>query len=275
MKPSARAAFALALASAGVARAQAEPPATVPLAACARLYDEVVHDDVVDYAAVAAHPDRDACRRALAEAPAPTARTPAAAAIAFWSDAYNLLTLLAIAEDPQRWSVRQDGRALFRDRVFTVAGLRLTLDQIEHEQLAAHAKDPRVEFLLSCGARSCSLLPRGLLSTRAAPGSDAALAAAMAEGMRRWFARPDNLRVRRQHDGGVVEVGQLLQTDWHGGDFERAGTPLVALVARALEDRGGADDRAAAADLRRGALKLAIRPYDWRLNRARRVFWLP
>ena len=94
----------------------------------------------------------------------------------------------------------------------------------------------------------------------------------MQDGMRRWFARADNLRVRR--DASVVEIGQLLQLDWHGGDFERAGTPVIELVARALETRLPPDPDAAR-DLRAGRLHLSIRPYDWRVNRLRRVYLLP
>ena len=241
--------------------------ATAPLAPCQRLYSEVVFDGTVDYARVAAHPERPACARALAMATPPRARS---AAIAFWADAYNLLTILAIADEPARWSPQQDGKALFRDRTFDIAGRTLTLDQIERDQIGPQTGDPRVEFLLSCGSRSCALLPSKLLSAELGESApEAAIDAAMADGMRRWFARPDNLRVRRQ--AGVVEIGQLLQLDWHGGDFVRAGTPLASLVANVLEER----DSEAARDLREGRLRLQFRPYDWRVNRLRRVHALP
>jgi hypothetical protein len=259
------------LALAGLFSSRAALANTDALAPCARLYAAVVFDGAVDYAKVTAHPDRAACERAIAEAPPPDAKTPADA-VAFWADAYNLLSMLAIADDPARYSPRQDGKLLFRDRVFVVAGQSMTLDQLEHDRLAAHTHDPRVEFLLSCGSRSCSLLPARLLSAGSTTG-DAAMDAAMVEGMRRWFARGDNLRVVRQD--GVVEVGQLLQRDWHGQDFERAGTSLVELVAHALEERNGVGERVAAADLRAGRLKLRVRPYDWRVNRVRKVFALP
>jgi hypothetical protein len=248
-----------------------------PLDACARLYADSVHGDgSVDYARVAAHADRDACSRALADGPAPPAGAPRMLTLTFWADAYNLLTMLAIAEEPQRWGAQQDGKSLFHDRRFTVAGQRMTLDELERDRLAGRAADPRVEFLLSCGSRSCALLPQRLLSAgpaAGAPTNPTGIDQAMREGMRRWFARSDNLRVRR--DLGVVELGQLLQRDWHGQDFERAGTPVVELVARALEDRAGPGDAEAARALRAGQLRLKIRPYDWRVNRARRAYLLP
>jgi hypothetical protein len=226
---------------------------------------------------VAKHPDRDACARAIAEAQPPAASVPKQDAIAFWADVYNLVTILAIAEDPTRWGPQQDGKILFRDRRFAIAGRQMTLDELEHDKLMGPStgNDPRVEFLLSCGSRSCALLPNRLLSAGTASRHDGenGLDAALREGMRRWFARPENLRVRR--DRGTVEIGQLLQADWHGADFEKAGTPVVELVAHALEERKGTGDVEAAADLRRGALKLAIRPYDWRANRLQRLYVLP
>ena len=108
---------------------------------------------------------------------------------------------------------------LFRDRVFDVAGQKLTLDQIERDKIGTLTRDPRVEFLLSCGSRSCALLPPDVMAqisdSPEVKGSAQPFDDAMADGMRRWFSRPDNLRVDRTR--GVVEIGQLLQLDWHGG----------------------------------------------------------
>jgi Protein of unknown function, DUF547 len=265
-----------------VLAASARATATVvALEPCARLYADVVFDGAVDYAKVAAHPDRAACQRAIAEATPPDDKTPESAAVAFWADAYNLLSMLAIAEDPSRYSARQDGKILFRDRIFTVAHQRMTLDQLEHDRLGARTKDPRVEFLLSCGSRSCALLPGKLLST--SNNDQSRLDAAIVDGMRRWFAREDNLRVVRASDGTVsVEIGQLLQQDWHGQDFERGGHSLMELIASALDARAQSSDpvaaiaaKEAAAGLRSGRLKPTIRAYDWRVNRVRKVFALP
>ena len=74
-----------------------------------------------------------------------------------------------------------------------------------------------------------------------------------------------------RRDRGVVEVGQLLQDDWHGSAFARAGLPVRELVAQSLAET----DPTAAADLRAGKLRMSIRPYDWRTNRLRRALFLP
>ncbi len=229
-------------------------------ARCGALYQRVVFNGLVDYERLGHDPDRAACRAALEQAD--LARASVNERLAFWANAYNMLTLLGLVDEPARWSPQQAGDSLFRDRRFLVAGRRLTLDEIEHQELASLTRDPRVEFLLSCGARSCAPLPPKLLVGDG-------LEAAMELGARRWFARRDNLRVDR--DAGTVEIGQLLAPDWHGGDFERAGIPLVELVARFL----GARDPAAAADLKKGRLRLVFRPYDWRMNRLPRAYPLP
>jgi hypothetical protein len=228
-------------------------------ASCGALYERVVFNGLVDYERLGRDPGRERCREALARADLTHASV--AERVAFWANAYNLLSMLAIAEEPERWSPMQGGQALFRDRVFDIAGRSMTLAD-EEKELAKVTRDPRVEFLLSCGARSCALLPSKLV---AADGIEAA----MELGARRWFARRDNLRVDR--DAGVVELGQLLAPDWHGGDFDRAGTPLVSFVARFLS----ATDPKAAEALSAGRLRLVFRPYDWRVNRLPRAYPLP
>ena len=79
---------------------------------------------------------------------------------------------------------------------------------------------------------------------------------AMTSGLRRWFDAPGNLRVN--HTERVVEVGQLLQLDWHGAEFERAGLGLTRLIATMLKDR----DPIASDALLAGRYRLAFRPYE-------------
>lgn len=99
-----------------------------------------------------------------------------AAATAFWLNLYNAFTVLSLRENPDAY--RRRGR-FFRQRVFRVAGRRLSLDDIEHGLLRgsrikwslgylrkpvvnrwekAHRlyhTDYRIHFALNCGAASC------------------------------------------------------------------------------------------------------------------------
>jgi hypothetical protein len=226
------------------------------LAACRALLEHV-HDDVVDYNGLASDPKRPQCEHALADARPD--RLPNREALAFWINAYNLATLTLVATNTSRWSVKQDGRAVFADEHARVAGRRLTPDDIEHHQIARLTSDPRIEFVLSCATRGCGLLPRELVSPRN-------LDRLLDEGESRFFARPWNLEVDRE--GRRVWTSQLLAPDWAGGAFLRAGQPVEQVVARHLPDP---DARA----LREGRLRLAFRPYDWRLNRLRAGYGLP
>jgi hypothetical protein len=226
------------------------------LAAC-RAMLEHVHDDGVDYRGLASDPKRPECEHELADARPD--RLPKREALAFWINAYNLATLTLVAANASRWSVRQDGRAVFADERARVAGQRLTPDDIEHEKIARLSSDPRIEFVLSCATRGCGLLPRELVSARN-------LDRLLDEGESRFFARPWNLEVDRH--GRRVWTSQLLAPDWAGGAFLRSGQPIEQVVARHLPEP---DARA----LREGRLRLGFRPYDWRLNRLREGYGLP
>lgn len=98
------------------------------------------------------------------------------ARLAFWVNVYNAATQGALVEDPEQYD---DRRTFFSSPVVTVAGERLSLDDIEHGILrrsypkfglgyvpnplcrgfekrhAPGERDPRIHFALNCGAESC------------------------------------------------------------------------------------------------------------------------
>jgi hypothetical protein len=98
--------------------------------------------------------------------------------VAFWTNIYNAATQRALADEPDRYESR---REFFSTPLVTVAGRRLSLDEIEHgilrrsynkltlgyvrsprrlrdrftERHAPGERDPRVHFALNCAANSC------------------------------------------------------------------------------------------------------------------------
>lgn len=96
--------------------------------------------------------------------------------LAFWINVYNAVTQHVLAAEPDRYD---DPRAFFSAPLVTVAGTRLSLDDIEHgilrrsyskftlgyvrspfrkpfcERHELTARDPRIHFALNCGAESC------------------------------------------------------------------------------------------------------------------------
>ncbi len=89
--------------------------------------------------------------------------------LAYWINAYNALTLLAIIE---RYPIK--GRTLIglffpQDSILQISGIwnrlefkaggrSLTLGQIEHEILRKFFDEPRIHFAIACASRSCPAL---------------------------------------------------------------------------------------------------------------------
>jgi hypothetical protein len=228
---------------------------------CSRLFSSVVHDGSVDYEKLRAHQDRVSCQKAIAGTSPDHLDAPAR--LVFWINVYNLISILKLSDDPGRWSPRQDGRAIFSDERIRIGMRSYSLDEIEHVEMAKLHPDPRVEFLLSCGSRGCSLLPP-VLVTRANYEQ------LLTDGVVRFFGQQWNLEV--DWESKTIFTSQLLAPDWHGKDFAGTGRTVEALIAAELRRRG--DERSASA-LLDGTLSLRYRPYDWRVNRVVRQFGLP
>ncbi len=76
---------------------------------------------------------------------------------AFYINAYNLLVIKGVIDHyPFRNMLEIPG--FFKSQKFDVAGERLTLDEIEFQKLFADEVDPRLHFVLNCGAYSCPTL---------------------------------------------------------------------------------------------------------------------
>jgi hypothetical protein len=222
-------------------------------APCARLQARVVHrddrvGDRIDYRAVAADPDGPACRALFHDSTPALAAASKEAQIAFWVNAYNFLTLFVIAEAGDRFSVRQDGQAIFSHERVEVAGQRLTFDEIEHHQLRQLTDDPRIPLLLHCGTRDCAPLP-------AVPLTDTRQEVQIEATLTRFFSLPGTLSIDDR--AGVVVMSHLFHPEWDGrGILARYGS-LLAFAARYRPELRG---------LEPGRLRLAFRPYDWRLD---------
>lgn len=227
----------------------------------------------VDYAGF--NSERAALGRYLSSLSAVTAAEhvgwPKHAQYAFLANAYNAFTVEKILTRwPDLRSIRDFGRVIgnpWKDRFFTLLGVRQHLDGIEHETMRAPGvfDDPRVHVAVNCASIGCPLLDR-----RALDGSSAAALDAQLEDLMRRFLSD---RSRNRYDPGARTLKLSRIFDWYGDDFRKGGksflgyagfnavTEVGARYAELLAD--AEPDRAA---LRAQQAKLDFLEYDWALN---------
>jgi Protein of unknown function, DUF547 len=187
--------------------------------------------------------------------------------LAFWINAYNVLTLRAIVDHypirsatftlQPRNSIRQiDG--VWTTLKWHAAGRTLTLDDIEHRILRPEFKEPRVHFAINCASIGCPPL-------RADPYRASTLGAQLDEAARGYLASERGLTI----DGNTLHVTKILE--WYGEDFvarlapDAAGQPdRIDRAIRAVVSRFGPP---AAADLAgKPTTRIKFLDYDWSLN---------
>jgi hypothetical protein len=179
-----------------------------------------------------------------------------AARRAFWIDVYNVLSQHAGRgrRSNRIWDVLE----LYRTE-YQIAGVRLSLDDIEHGLLrdgAPHPSirwakmdpadprrrlavrlDPRVHFALNCGALSCPVIRRYR-------GTD--LDEALEAATKTFLAAETHV----DEAAGVIETSKLLS--WYARDFGgREG--VIALLARALDRQPSQLHK----------MSIRYKPYDW------------
>jgi len=192
--------------------------------------------------------------------------------IAFWTNAYNALTLKVIVD---HYPVKKDllrGLAFPANSIrqipgawdkvqFLVRGEKVTLNHVEHEVLRKQFNEPRIHVALVCAAMSCPRL-------RNEPYTGAALDAQLADQTRTFLADPEEFRIDRE--GGTVHLSSIFK--WFGGDFVKRHAPKEgfpghddatrAVLHFAAKHLTGDE----AAFLGGPDVKIKYLKYDWSLN---------
>ena len=169
---------------------------------------------------------------------------------AYWANLYNALTIQVVVEAYPVASIRdiRTSRPLpgpWWKAVTRVAGVNLSLNNIEHDILRKGWREPRVHYAVNCASFSCPNLP---LQALRGVGLEAALDAAA--------------RAYVNHSRGVRFEGEKLVVSsiyqWYGGDFGGTDARVIAHLAQY-----------AAPPLRARLLaveRIARGAYDWSLN---------
>jgi hypothetical protein len=173
-------------------------------------------------------------------------------AFAYWVNLYNALTVRLIVENYPVKSIRdlKSGPISFGPwgrKLARVAGVDLTLDDIEHKILRPGFGDARVHFAVNCASVGCPNL-------RAEPWTGEGLDAALDAAAREFVNSPRGLRV----SAGRLVGSTIFQ--WYGSDFGADPRSRLAFLAQFA-------DGALKAELGRFS-KIDRFEYDWRLNDA-------
>jgi len=175
-------------------------------------------------------------------------------AFAYWVNLYNALTVRLILDHYPVKSIREIKPHPFaigpwKMELITVAGVSLTLDDIEHGLLRAHWRDPRIHYAVNCASISCpDLLKR--------PFTGADLDSMLDAAARAYVNHPRGVKV---NPDGKLTVSSIYK--WYADDF---GADEQGVTGHLLEYA----EPALAAEIR-AAQSIDGYDYDWALNEAR------
>lgn len=209
--------------------------------------------NLVRYAAVS-EADRVGLRAYLAALQATDPRRyPKTEQLAYWINLYNAATVDLVLRNPDEDSIRRMGGGLFtvgpwNDEILEVAGIALTLNDIEHRILRPIWQDRRIHFAVNCASMSCPNL-RQLAYT------GANVERLLRENEHAYINDPRGVRFTAR---GRLELSRIF--DWYREDFAPTTGALLDYLAQHA-------DEPLATRLRAYDGKIGYE-YDWSLNAA-------
>jgi len=175
-------------------------------------------------------------------------------AFAYWVNLYNALTVRLILDRYPVKSIREIKPHPFAIgpwamALVTVAGVSLTLDDIEHGILRAYWRDPRIHYAVNCASISCpNLLKRPFT---------AAELHSMLDGAARSYV--NHSRGVKVSPGGKLTLSSIYK--WYAEDFGGDEQGVIVHLLTYAEPALAAEIRA--------AQSIDGYDYDWALNEAR------
>ncbi len=169
--------------------------------------------------------------------------------LAFWINAYNILTIDVVAKNYPLASIKDVGslwRPVWKREAGRIDGKAYTLDGIEHG-IVRPLGDPRAHAALVCASLSCPPLLRE-------PYRAGTLDAQLDANFRTWLADP---RKGVRAEGGTLYVSSIFK--WFAEDFQPEGGTL------GFVERYGPPDAAKLAS-KGPRVSIVYLDYDWSLN---------
>jgi hypothetical protein len=169
---------------------------------------------------------------------------------AYWINLYNALTIDVVLRHPEQKSIVRMGTRLLStgpwdDELTTIAGQRITLNDIEHRILRPIWRDHRIHYAVNCASLGCpNLFKLAFTAANAETLLDA--------GEMKYINHPRGVRF---DDRGRLYLSSIYQ--WYARDFARDDQSLLRYLA------AHHTTRAAELSDYRGRIRYA---YDWSLN---------
>ncbi len=146
--------------------------------------------------------------------------------LAFWINAYNVVTIDKVIKWKPKKSVRETAiRGLwtstkfFTSREHVVAGKQLSQDDIEHEILRKQLKDPRIHFVIVCASSSCPKLARFAFSEEHVQRQ-------LEEQTRKYINSERGTRI--DYAENTLYLSKIF--DWFAGDFKNTSGAVLAFI---------------------------------------------
>jgi len=262
--------IALGVLAGGSARAESSRVGHAPgLPRTDGLLRAVVRDGLVDYGLL--EEQRHRLAMSLEEIagmpPARLAQLPARVRLAFYLNAYNAATLDLVARERGKrggrlTSIKEIPGAWSRP-TWNVAGIKRTLDQIEHEIIRREFHEPRIHMALVCASISCpALRPEAYGGVELERQLEAASLAFVNDSTRnRFIPREGKIRISKIFDWYGEDFAGVYRDEELEGLYGKKNGAVLAFAARYLPPETSAAWRA-----RR--VPVEYLPYDWSLNAA-------
>ena len=177
--------------------------------------------------------------------------------LAYWINLYNALTIQVILNYPKKSSILRMGKAFFSsgpfssgpwdDKLITISGQKVTLNDIEHRILRPIWQDHRIHYAVNCASLGCPNLSKLAFQSN---NVEALLAAAEHS----YINHPRGVQFAVN---GRLEVSSIF--DWYLDDFAADEAGLLTYLATHH------DTLQSELAVYRGRIKYN---YDWQLNSA-------
>jgi hypothetical protein len=203
------------------------------------LFDKYVSNGKVDYAAIKNDP---AALNSVLKLAEEVVVSPFSSEEyqAFWINAYNIFVIKGVIDNyPIKSPLDVEG--FFKSVKYKAGGTSVTLDELENKKLRGVFDEPRIHFVLVCGAKGC---PPIISMAYTAKNIDSLLE----QQTRKALNDPKFIRV----DGTKVELSEIFK--WYEEDFVKGDSSVLEYINSFRKDKIPNDS------------KVSYYTYNWSLN---------